>query len=112
MKIAIPTAEGLLCMHFGHCEKFVIIEVDDSTKSIISKEEAVPPPHEPGILPKWLQEKGATVIIAGGMGMRAQQLFGQYGIEVVVGAPSSHPQTVALDWLKGSLVTGINSCNH
>jgi predicted Fe-Mo cluster-binding NifX family protein len=112
MKIALPTADGKLCMHFGHCEKFVILDVDDVTKSIIGKEEVIPPPHEPGLLPKWLHEKGATVIIAGGMGMRAQQLFQQNSIQVVVGAPPEHPQTVALNWLGGTLVTGGNVCDH
>ena len=64
MKIAIPTADNRLCMHFGHCEKFVIVTVDESTKTIIGKEEAVPPPHEPGVLPKWLHEKEVNLIIA------------------------------------------------
>jgi predicted Fe-Mo cluster-binding NifX family protein len=112
VKIAIPTAGGKLCMHFGHCEKFVIVNVDKKTKTILDKEEAVPPAHEPGVLPKWLHEKGANVIIAGGMGMRAQQFFEQYGIQVVVGAQSDHPQTVVLNWLKGELVTGGNICDH
>jgi ATP-binding protein involved in chromosome partitioning len=112
MKIAVPTAEKKLCMHFGHCETFVIVEVDETTKTIISKEEAVPPAHEPGVLPKWLHEKGVTAIIAGGMGMRAQQFFKQYGIKVIVGASPDHPQTVILNWLKGELVTGENICDH
>lgn len=112
MKIAIPIAGGKLCMHFGHCEKFVIVDVDDKTRSINSKEEAAPPPHEPGVLPKWLYDKGVNVIIAGGMGMRAQQLFVQYGIQVVVGAAPDHPQTIVLNWLKGELVIGGNICDH
>ncbi len=112
MKIAIPTADNRLCMHFGHCEKFVIVTVDESTKTIIGKEEAVPPPHEPGVLPKWLHEKEVNLIIAGGMGMRAQQFFQQYGIQVVVGAPPEHPQAVIISWLKGELVTGSNACDH
>jgi ATP-binding protein involved in chromosome partitioning len=112
MKIAVPTVDGVLCMHFGHCEKFVIIDVDEKTRVINGKEEAVPPPHEPGVIPKWLQEKGADVIIAGGMGMRAQQLFTQFGIKVITGAPADHPQTVALAWLDGTLATGSNACDH
>ena len=112
MKIAVPTAAGKLCMHFGHCEKFVIVDVDEATKTITGKEDVVPPPHEPGLYPKWLHEKGVTVIIGGGMGMRAQQFFQQYGIQVVVGAPPEHPQTVVLSWLKGELVTGGNTCDH
>lgn len=112
MKIAIPTADNRLCMHFGHCEKFVIVTVDESTKTIIGKEDAVPPPHEPGVLPKWLHEKEVNLIIAGGMGMRAQQYFQQYGIQIVVGAPPENPQAVIVSWLKGELVTGSNVCDH
>jgi ATP-binding protein involved in chromosome partitioning len=112
VKIAIPTAQNRLCMHFGHCETFVIVEVNEATREIIGKEDAVPPPHEPGALPKWLHEKGVNVIIAGGMGMRAQQFFLQYGIQVVVGAPADHPQTVVLGWLNGTLQTGTNICDH
>jgi predicted Fe-Mo cluster-binding NifX family protein len=112
VKIAIPVAGGKLCMHFGHCETFVVVEVDDATKTITGKQEMAPPPHEPGVLPQWLHENGVNVIIAGGMGMRAQQFFQQYGIQVVVGAPAEHPQTVVLSWLKGELVTGANVCDH
>jgi ATP-binding protein involved in chromosome partitioning len=46
------------------------------------------------------------------MGMRAQQLFTQYGIKVVVGAPADDPQTIALNYLNGTLVTGSNICDH
>lgn len=112
MKIAIPTAREKLCQHFGHCEKFVIIDVDESSKEIVGKEEVIPPPHEPGVLPRWLHEQGVTIIVAGGMGSRAQQIFEQVGIEVVVGAPAEHPETVALSWLKGELVSGGNACDH
>ena len=34
MKIALPLADGKLCMHFGHCEIFAIVEVDDIAKTI------------------------------------------------------------------------------
>lgn len=112
MKIAIPTANERLCMLFGHCEKIVIATVDESTKTIIEKEDAVPPPHEPGVLPKWLHEKNVNLIIAGGMGMHAQQFFKQYGIQVVVGAPPENPQKVVLSWLNSELVTGSNTCDH
>lgn len=112
MKIAIPTADGRLCPHFGHCEKFVIVTVDENEKKIMETEGVIPPPHEPGVLPKWLHEKGVNVIIAGGMGMRAQQLFTHYEIKVVVGAPSDSPQTVVTEWLNGKLVTGDNICDH
>ena len=111
MKIAIPVAEGKLAMHFGHCERFAIIDVDESG-NIVSKEEIKPPLHEPGVLPAWLHEQGATHIIAGGMGSRAQGLFAQNGISVVVGAPVSTPEKIAEAYVKGNLAAGDNICDH
>ena len=112
MKIAIPVAEGKLCMHFGHCEQFALIEADGKTKKILGRQMLTPPPHEPGVLPKWLKEQGANVIIAGGMGQRAQGLFAESGIKVVVGASGDEPETVAAAWLAGTLKTGENVCDH
>ncbi len=112
MKIAIPTTDGKLCMHFGHCEVFTIFETDEKTKAVKSKTVQTPPPHEPGVLPKWLGDLGVNVIIAGGMGMRAQQLFTGNNVKVVVGAPSEEPEAVVKSYLAGNLVTGANVCDH
>ena len=112
MKIAIPTVEGKLCMHFGHCEKFVIIEVDKNEKKIVSQESVTPPPHEPGLLPKWLNELGANCIIAGGMGGRAQDLFKQFNITVVTGARDEKPEDIVESYLNDKLTTGPNTCDH
>ncbi len=112
MKIAIPVAQGALCLHFGHCEQFALLEVDREQRRILSREMVTPPPHEPGVLPKWLHEQGANVIIAGGMGQRAQALFADNGILVMVGAQGSDPDRVALDYLEGKLETGENVCDH
>ncbi len=110
MKIAIPTAAGRLCAHFGHCEQFTIVTAENG--AIKGSEALVPPPHEPGALPRWLHDQGVTVIIAGGMGQRAQAFFAQYGIEVVVGAASENPLTLARAYLDGALATGENICDH
>ncbi len=111
MIIAIPMVQGQLSMHFGHCEKFRLFTVDDD-KNIVSFEDKTPPPHEPGVLPRWLAEKKANVILAGGMGMKAQQLFAHNGIQVVIGAPSGDPEDVVKAWLQDSLMTGENPCDH
>lgn len=112
MKIAIPTANGKLCQHFGHCEKFVFIEVDEATKTIIKNESIVGPEHAPGILPPWVAEQGATLILAGGMGGHAQALFAQQGIKVLAGCPSEDPEKIVNDYLNGTLVQGENGCDH
>ncbi len=112
MKIAIPLAEGKLTLHFGHCANFALVDIDPQTKKIIKTEELVAPPHQPGLLPPWLAERGATMIIAGGMGQRAQQLFAQQGIQVVVGAPAETPEKIITDYFAGTLVTGAHVCDH
>ena len=112
MKIALPIAEGKLCMHFGHCEQFALLEVDEKTKTVTNKQMLTPPPHEPGVLPRWLHEQGANVIIAGGMGQRAQSLFAENGIKVVVGAPGDTPEILVAAYLAGTLKTGTNVCDH
>jgi len=110
MKFAIPMAEGKLTAHFGHCQEFALIEVEKD--KIKNKEVLIPPPHEPGVLPKWLSEVGANVIIAGGMGQRAISLFNENNIKVVVGAPSLEPESLVNSYMNGSLVTGGNVCDH
>ena len=112
MKIAVPVAQGILCMHFGHSEQFALFEVDPDKKTILGKEMLTPPPHEPGVLPKWLSELGADLIITGGMGVRAQNLFSQSGVKVVVGAPAQDPMGVVQSYLDGTLKTGANICDH
>lgn len=112
MRIAVPMVDGELSSHFGHCEEFALIDVTDETKAIGSTEIVAAPPHEPGLLPRWLAEKGADVIIAGGMGGRAQGLFQEQNIAVVVGAPTDTPETIVTSYLDGSLETGSNECDH
>lgn len=112
MKIAIPLADGKLTMHFGHCERFALMNVDTAQKKIVKREDIDAPPHQPGLLPSWLAERGATMIIAGGMGQRAQDLFTQHGIHVVVGAPSDTPESLVGDYLAGTLQAGENVCDH
>ncbi len=112
MKIAIPLADGRLCMHFGHCEHFALIDADAAEKKILARQDVEAPPHQPGMLPGWLAERGATVIIAGGMGGRAQALFAERGIAVVVGAPAETPEKLVSDYLAGTLESGSNLCDH
>ena len=110
MKIAIPMAEGTLCMHFGHCSTFAIVDVENDT--VKSVKDVVPPPHEPGILPAWLARQGVTLVIAGGMGSRAQAIFTQNGIQVVTGASGTGAEDIVKSYISGSLSTGANACDH
>jgi ATP-binding protein involved in chromosome partitioning len=110
MRIAMPTEGGRLSQHFGHCEQFALFDIED--QAVRERRELTPPPHEPGLLPRWLKEQGVNLVIAGGMGQRAQMLFEQAGIQVICGAPSEEPAEVVDSYLKGSLEAGDNTCDH
>jgi ATP-binding protein involved in chromosome partitioning len=110
MRIAIPLVQGRLSLHFGHCDQFAIFEIDN--EKIIGRTDEVPPAHAPGVLPKWLHGMDVNVIIAGGMGHRAQQLFAQNDIEVVIGAQAGTPEELISAYLQNTLATGENICDH
>ncbi len=110
MKIAVPTTEGRLSMHFGHCESFVIYEIENQT--IKGTKTVAPPPHEPGVLPQFLAQQGVNCILAGGMGQRAQSLFNEKNIKVITGVIGDDPKTAVQEYLSGSLQTGNNCCDH
>ena len=110
MRIAIPMANGTVCMHFGHCSTFALVDVEDGR--IVSEEDVVPPAHQPGLLPPWLAEKGVRLVIAGGMGSRAQGLFSASGIETITGAPAKGAREIVEEYLAGTLQTLGNACDH
>jgi predicted Fe-Mo cluster-binding NifX family protein len=110
--IAVPVANGQLCMHFGHSEQFALVHVDPEKGAIHSVDYLSPPPHEPGVLPKWLAEQKVGTVIAGGMGSRAQSYFQDYGVRVVTGARGGSPEELVRAYLDGSLSTGANVCDH
>jgi len=112
LTIAVPTANGKLCEHFGHCEQFALVRVDPEKKVIQNLEFVPPPAHEPGVLPKWLAERRADLIIAGGLGSRAQSLLEQHNIQVLTGAAVAPPEELVQAYLQGSLSTGGNACDH
>jgi len=112
MRIAIPLVQGKLSLHFGHCDQFAIFDTDDSLKKVINRKDATPPGHEPGVLPRWLHENNVSVIIAGGMGQRAQQLFTQNDIKVVTGVSGQTPEELVSAFLEDTLETGDNICDH
>ena len=110
--IAIPLAGGQVCMHFGHCEQFALLDVDTASKEILNSHQLTPPVHQPGVLPRWLHDQGVNLVIAGGMGGRAQGIFAEHGIEVVVGVPAEPPESIVRSYLDGKLQPGENICDH
>ncbi|MEF9839550.1 MAG: NifB/NifX family molybdenum-iron cluster-binding protein [Lachnospiraceae bacterium] len=109
MKIAVASMENLVAGHFGHCENFNIF---DTENGVIKSTSSIPNPgHKPGFLPNFLGDMGVNVIISGGMGGGAIDIFNQRNIEVIVGA-SGMAQAAAESYLAGSLKSTGSVCHE
>lgn len=109
MKIAVAADQGMVTEHFGHCEGFMIFEIEG--KEIIKEEMTPNPGHRPGFLPVFLHEKGVEIIISGGMGGGAVDLFNEKGIRVIVGAKGEAKEVVE-KYLSGDLEYSGSICRE
>lgn len=107
MKIVVAAMGQTVAEHFGHCLNFICYE---TAQEEIIKEENIPNPgHKPGFLPNFLAERGAEVLITGGIGAGAVEIFQARGVKVICGATGDAKENV-LKFLKGELYAGANSC--
>lgn len=109
MKIAVASEGTMVAGHFGHCENFNIFVVED--KQIIKTESIPNPGHRPGFLPNFLNDIGVKVIISGGMGGGAIEIFNEKGIEVITGAFGSAEEAVK-SYLHGKLKSSGSVCHE
>lgn len=109
MKIAVAAMGTNVDGHFGGCEQFLLFEAEDGC---ITAQTSVPNPgHRPGFLPNFLADMGAEVVIVGGMGARATEIFAERGIEVFTGIKGDARQAVET-YLRGELKSTGVVCQH
>ncbi|MFQ6094411.1 MAG: NifB/NifX family molybdenum-iron cluster-binding protein [bacterium] len=103
--------ESELNAHFGRCPYYTVVEVAGSE---IVKSEVVKNPyfnnHQPGVIPNFIRSQNVNVMIAGGMGPRAIDLFNQFGIEVATGVQGKVKDVTAA-YLNGR-ISGVFPCDH
>ncbi|MBN2278978.1 MAG: NifB/NifX family molybdenum-iron cluster-binding protein [Candidatus Marinimicrobia bacterium] len=109
MKIAVATDNGQVAQHFGRCMEYTIYDIEGNT--IKSKQLVPNPGHEPGAIPKFLNEKGCQMIIAGGMGRRAQLFFEEFNIDWIIGI-TGEVDGVIQAYLNNTLEIGESRCTH
>lgn len=110
MKIAVACDGNFVSGHFGHCEGFSVFDVENNN-NINDQKFMQNPGHKPGFLPPYLAEKGINVIISGGMGATAQQLFNDQGISVIVGAQGKS-EDVVKQYISGELKSTGSVCEE
>jgi predicted Fe-Mo cluster-binding NifX family protein len=111
--VVLEDAQGLaggVCAHFGQCVNFLIVEVDEKNKNILDAR-VVPNtvPHGGGgcVAVDEILKYGITHVIAGGMGMGAQQKFAAAGVRVF--GWSGRVQD-AIDALLKNALGGLDAC--
>jgi predicted Fe-Mo cluster-binding NifX family protein len=109
MKIAISTENGYVSAHFGRCPAYTLVEIQNGR--VVAREETPNPGHQPGFLPQYLSEKGVGVIIAGGMGPRAQGLFAEKNIQTIIGIQGPIDEVIN-KFLRQELEAGQDLCDH
>ncbi|MDP0488870.1 MAG: NifB/NifX family molybdenum-iron cluster-binding protein [Fusobacterium sp. JB021] len=110
VKVVFPTNDEVMVeQHFGHCAKFCAITVEDG--KVIKREIIPAPEHQPGVFPKFLGAQGADVIVTGGMGQRAVDLFHAQDIKVFLGATGTIEDNLN-ELIKGQLISKGSACTH
>lgn len=109
MKVAVAKDGTQVSGHFGHCEGFQVYNIND--KEVLGSAFVPNPGHRPGFLPVFLAEQNVNVIVSGGMGATAQELFNQNKIQVVVGATGSIDEVVQR-YINGQLKSTGSVCEE
>lgn len=108
-RVAIATDGAQATGHFGHCEGFTIIDVEDGR--IVDRRFIPNPGHKPGFLPMFLGDQGINTVVSGGMGAMAVNLFNERGIDVIIGAVGS-VDDVMDQYLAKTLVSTGSVCER
>ncbi|HOV11859.1 MAG TPA: NifB/NifX family molybdenum-iron cluster-binding protein [Bacteroidales bacterium] len=109
MKVAIPTRQGQVDDHFGHCEYYTIFTINNGT---IENQEMLPSPAGCGcksnIAPK-LAQMGVSVMLAGNMGEGALSLLSYHGISVYRGCSGDVKELIG-KYLKDTITDSGKGC--
>lgn len=109
MKIAVPSRDGAVDEHFGHCKEFLIFRAEGES---LVEEQAVPSPEGCGCksgVASVLAREGVTHMVAGNMGEGAVRVLGSQGIKVIRGA-TGLARVAAEAFLKGELQDSGKGC--
>jgi len=109
MRIAISTDGNAVSPHFGRCPAFTLVDVENGR--MVGRQMIPNPGHQPGFIPRFLHEKEVHVVVTGGMGARAQDIFHELGMETVLGV-SGDVDEVIERFLAGTLAGGASLCDH
>ncbi|HKJ40748.1 MAG TPA: NifB/NifX family molybdenum-iron cluster-binding protein [Sunxiuqinia sp.] len=110
MKIAIPSRSDMVDNHFGHCEYFSIIEVDNQKQ--VTQKSAMATSKSCGCksnLAEELAQEGVTLLLAGGIGQGAVSKLKLQNIEVLTGFRGSIDEAIK-QWKNNKFQLNQTTC--
>ena len=111
MKIAVPTRDGRVDDHFGHCDHYTIFTIEGKE---VTATETLPSPQGCGCksnIASTLAEMGVEVMLAGNMGEGAKNKLSAAGIRVIRGC-SGAIDTLIKTYLTGFVFDSGITCDH
>lgn len=85
MKLAVPTREGVVDEHFGHCDHYTIYEIEGDSLGQASRLDSPQGCGCKSNIANVLADMGVTVMLAGNIGQGAVNVLSQNGIQVIRG---------------------------
>lgn len=110
IKIAIPSKSDQVDDHFGHCEYFSIIELDDNRKIKSQTKKATS--KSCGCktnLAEELANEGVSILLAGGIGQGAVSKLKMQNIEVIAGFKGTIDEAIE-KWKTNNYQVDISIC--
>lgn len=111
MKIAVPTREGVVDNHFGHCHHYTIFTVNDG---VVKMKEILPSPQGCGCksgIALVLRQKGVQIMLAGNIGEGARNVLEGQEIKVIRGC-SGDIDALVKAYLAGEVIDNGEVCDH
>ena len=107
--VAVPSCapggiDAQISEHFGHCDLFTLVEIDNGEVTKVDSLPGVAHQHGGCMVPvDLLAKRGVKILIAGGMGMRPLMGFNQVGIDVYRNAGASKVGQAIQAFLSGTM---------
>ncbi|MEG1498031.1 MAG: NifB/NifX family molybdenum-iron cluster-binding protein [Bacteroidales bacterium] len=111
MKLAMPTRDGEIDSHFGHCEYYTIFTIEN--KKVVNREN-LPSPMGCGCksnISSILQDMGVELMLAGNMGEGAKMVLEGHKIQVIRGCSGAIDE-VLQEYLQGRISDSGQGCHH
>ena len=111
MKIAVPTRDGVIDDHFGHCAYYTIFEIENN--EIVNSSRLESPQGcgcKSGIAAD-MEAMGISVMLAGNMGEGAKNKLESHNIKVVRGC-RGNIEMVVRAYLIGLIKDSSEGCSH